>query len=295
MLFAQNARSWDTLVNLAEQREAADDLAGSEALCREALESAERQLGTEHPQIVPLSTQLAAILHGEGRDADAEPMLRHALAIANLVGDQKLLGIALNGLGNALLGEGETARAEPVLRRSLAMFQQAEGTDALDTAKAANNLATVYCDSGQYEQAEKEMGVALTFYERHPSSYPVLFAMTLRNMFVVLLQQHRAVEAESYLVRALDIGNSSFPNSRKMADLRFAQAVFNARRGKWQEAASLLRQVIEVQERLLGARHPLLAHSLLTYSEVLRRLHQRGEARRAQLRGTLILKSLQVK
>jgi tetratricopeptide (TPR) repeat protein len=288
---AQESVRWEELAHQAAERSEAEDVQGAETLSRQALRMAELELGADHPQLIPLSTQFAGILHRQGRDAEAEPLLRHAVAMANAAGDPKLLGIALNALGNALHGEGQAARAEPVLRRSLALFEQSEGKDALDTAKAANNLGTLYSDTGQYERAEREISFALSFYEKHRGSFPALFTISLRNMFVILLAQRRMEEAESYLKRAEAIASSEFPESRKMAALRFDEAVLNARRGKFQEAADLLQQVVEMQERLLGSQHRELARSLMIYSEVLRRLHHRTEAQQLKKRGTLILQS----
>jgi len=288
---AQESEDWEKLAQQAAERMDADDLTGAEALCRDALQKAQRQLGADHPQLVSLSTQFGGILHVEGRDAEAEPVLRRALEIAYASGEARLLAIALNALGNALHGEGQAARAEPVLRRSLALFEESEGIDASDTAKAANNLATVYSDTGQYEQAEKQLNVALSFYQKHLGSFPVAFATSLRNMFVVLMAQKRMAEAESYLARAVAIGSMAFPESMKMMDLRMAQALLEARRGKFQNAAHLLKQVIATQERMRVPPREL-AQSLILYSAVLRHLHQRTEARQIEKRGMLILKSL---
>jgi tetratricopeptide (TPR) repeat protein len=287
----QESARWEELAHQAAERCEAEDVRGAETLSREALRMAESELGADHPQLIPLSTQLAGILHTEGRDAEAEPVLRHAVAMANSSGDSKLLGIALNALGNALHGEGQSARAEPVLRRSLALFEESEGKDALDTAKAANNLGTLYSDTGQYQKAEKEVIFALSFYEQHNAAFSSELMISLRNMFVILLGQRRLEEAESYLKRAEAIANREFPESRKMADLRFDEAILDARRGKLQEAADLLYQVIAMQERLLGSWHRELGRSLIVYSAVLRRLHHRNEAQRMKDRGTMILKA----
>ena len=63
-----------------------------------------------------------------------------------------------------------------------------------------------------------------------------------------------------------------------MAQLRFAQAMLDASREKFAEEAVILKQVIEVQESVLG-------------SAALRHLHWRKEAHEAGIRGALILKS----
>jgi tetratricopeptide (TPR) repeat protein len=137
------------------------------------------------------------------------------------------------------------------------------------------------------------MALALSFYETHYRSLDTTLAMGLRNMFVILFKQQRIAEAEPYLTRALEIGERVFPQSWKMAQLRFGQALLEQSRGKFQESATILRQVIDLQERILGSEHPELARSLLAYSFALRHLHRRNEAHEAQKRGDSILKSFQ--
>lgn len=281
--------AWERLTRLANQRQEVDDLAGAERLRREALRAAEEKLGPEDTLIASLLANVAQSLHLEGRDADADPLLRRALLIAE--GDLKLKGKVLNTLGIVLAGEGDRARAEPVLRRSVALLEEAEGKDSLDAAKALNNLATLYTDTRQYAKAELEMRRALPIYETHLGADHPMVALVSGNMFTILNAQHRSNEGEPYLRHALAIGEKAFPQTLKMANLELCLASLEAGRGNLKEAARLLEKVIAMQERLLGPQHPDLAQSLVGYSIVLRGLHQKSEAKIVQNRANLILKS----
>jgi Tfp pilus assembly protein PilF len=268
-----------------------EDYAGAEKLCREALQVAEQQLGVDDKRLVLLLAQLGGALHAQARNAEAEVLAQRGLAIANASEDPKMIGIALNFLGVILSSQGEVARAEPLMRRSLALLEQAEGNETLDTAKAMNNLATFYARIREYAKAEQQMTRALPIYERvfgpeHPE-----FANALGNMFVILFEQRRAAEGEPFLRRALAIGEAKFPRSGKMAHLRGFEAGLEASRGNFNRSARLLEEVIAIEERVLGPEHPVLANSLVQYSEVLRRLHQKSEAKQAQNRANTILKS----
>src|SRR5580704_15577296 len=137
----------------ARQRQYTDDFRGAEALEREALQLAEKQLGPEDKQLTRLLGDLAMTLHLEARDAQAELFAQRAFLIAKESGDQRLTGLMLNILGVVLSGEGQKARAEPVLRRSVALLDP----DSLDFARASNNLATLYLDTHQYVKAQQEM------------------------------------------------------------------------------------------------------------------------------------------
>jgi tetratricopeptide (TPR) repeat protein len=238
-----------------------------------------------------LLSNLALALHYEGRDTEAEPLVRRAFIIAEQSGDQRLIGLMLNSLGVVLAGKGETARAEPVLRRSVALLEQADGEDALEVARAANNLSTLYSDTRQYEKAERQLARTLPVYEKHLGMEHPDYAMALANMFTVLYQQHRAKEGEPYLRRALALGEKVFPQSLNMANLEHCLAALEVSRENYKEAARLLEKTIAIQERVLGKEHPLLGRTLFNYSEVLRRLHQKSEAKQALNRANSILKT----
>jgi len=76
-----------------------------------------------------------------------------------------------------------------------------------------------------------------------------------------------------------------------MATLRANLASLEAGRGHYQIAAKIMEEVIAMQEKTLGPNHPQLAASLANYSSVLRQLHQKTEAKRAENRANAIQKS----
>jgi tetratricopeptide (TPR) repeat protein len=282
---------WEGLSRIADQRQETDHLAEAETLRREALLLAEQELGPADKQLVSLLAKLATLLNREGHASDAEPVARRAYIIADQAGDRRLIGVALNALGVVLVGEGEEARAEPVMRRSLALLEESEGPDSLDVAKAANNLASLYSEAHEYAKAEQLLRRALTVYEKHFGPDHPATALLLANMFALLTEENRAAEGETYLRRALAIGEKAFPHSLEMAHLQLCLASFEANHRNYKEAARLIEEVIATQERLLGPEHPDLGRTLSGYSSVLRSLHQKTEAKLAQNRANMILKS----
>jgi tetratricopeptide (TPR) repeat protein len=288
----QTVSPWQRLTMLANQRHEADDFAGEEKLRREALRLAQEQLGSEDLITAPLLSNIALCLHSEGRDAEADPLVREAVFMAENGGNQRLLGKMLNAMGVVLLGEYGPERAEPVMRRSVAMLEEAFGEVTYEVAQAANNLATVYADTHQYAKAERELARAIPVYEKHLGAEHPLYAMILGNMFGTLYEQNRVAEGEPYLRRALAIGEKAFPNSLNMASLQHCLAALEASHGNFKESARLLEKSIATKEKLLGPQHPDLVRSLTSYSGVLRHLHQKTEAKQVQNRADLIQKSL---
>ena len=267
-------------------------MSGAVSLRMEALRLAEKQLGPEAKQLAPLIGEVAFSLHFAARDAEAEPLMQRAVAIARDSGDKKLMGLMLNILGIVLSGEGQKARAEPVLRRSVALLEEAQGEDDILVGKAANNLATLYLDTQQYAKADQEMARAIPIYERVLGPWDPELAMALGdNMFTIMVAQNRTAEGEPYLRKALAIGEKVFPGTLRMANLQMCLAALEVSHDNFKEAAQLLEKVIATQERVLGTDHPELAHTLAGYSNVLSRLHQKSEAKSARNRANLIMKS----
>jgi tetratricopeptide (TPR) repeat protein len=275
-------------LNITQQLQDAGDLATAEQLRRDALRSAEQILGPDHKQVAVLLSNLGATLRLEGRYQEAYALSLRALAIAKASGDKRLLAAVLNGLGLALWNE--PARAEPVLRRSLALYEQVEGDDPLGIAKIENNLASLYSNEHQYTKALALMTQALALCEKHLGPEDPFLALALGNMFAILMEQHRAGEAEPYLRRAVAIGEKVFPQTAAMAKLQVCAAALELSRGNLQESARILQIAIALQEHTLGPTHPEVARSWGYYSVILRRMHEKTAARQAENRAKAILK-----
>jgi len=286
-----DSRLWATLSNIAFVREEQGDFPAAEKLYRRVLELRERFLPAESIEIASTLNNLSTVLHGAMRDRDADPLLRRALLIAENLHDEKVSAAILNTLGLALIGEGEIARAEPVLRRALALFQKTIGEDALDSGKTANNLAALYLQEHEYAKAEEMQRIALPIYRKHlPEGHPLIGAV-LNNMFTILGAQKRFDEAEPYLRGALEISERAEPHAMRTQQIRTNLATLEASRGNWGNAAEIMRKVIAEEERLLGSNDPAVAVALSNYSEALKHLNQKSEAKEAERRASAIMKS----
>ena len=88
---------------------------------------------------------LALLLQATNRLAEAEPLMRRALAI-----DEKSYGpdhpdvaIDLNNLAMLLHDTNRLDEAEPLMRRALAIFETSLGPDHPNTVTARDNLAAL--------------------------------------------------------------------------------------------------------------------------------------------------------
>jgi tetratricopeptide (TPR) repeat protein len=81
-------------------------------------------LGPDHRDVAISLNNLAELLGATNRLAEAEPLMRRALAIdeANLGPDHPEVAIVLNNLAMLLQATNRLAEAEPLMRRHLAIF-----------------------------------------------------------------------------------------------------------------------------------------------------------------------------
>ena len=287
----QDYRLAANLSNLALAREEQSAYKDAEQLYRRVLELREKYLPPGSVEIASALNNLGGILHNMARDQEADPLLRRGLRIAEDAHDQNVIAATLNTLGLVLAREGEPARAEPVMRRALALFEKIGGPDSLDAGKTLNNLAALYVDQKEFVKAEDAERRAVPIYEKHlPAGHPLIGAV-LNNMFVILGGQKRFDEGEPYLRQALEIEERSAPGTVRTEQMRGNLAALEASRGDWQSAADLLERVIAAEERSLGPNHPTLATALANYSEAMKHLNRKAEAKQAERRASAIMKS----
>src|ERR1044071_4881385 len=77
-----------------------------------------------------------------------------ALAQAQVESLERKFGAALNNLAQAYGNQGRDGEAEPLLKRSIAILEKTAGLDSPEIAAALNNLAALYQRQERYAQDE---------------------------------------------------------------------------------------------------------------------------------------------
>jgi CHAT domain-containing protein/tetratricopeptide (TPR) repeat protein len=120
---------------------------------------------------------MALALDSQGKHAEAEAMLRKALAIkiAALGEAHPHTAASYDNLANALRSQGKHAEAEAMHRKALAIRIAALGEAHPNTAASYNNLANALWSQGKYAEAEAMHRKALAIYigalgEAHPGT-----------------------------------------------------------------------------------------------------------------------------
>ena len=92
-----------------------------------------------------LMNELGVLLNAKALHAEAEPLMRRALAIdeASFGPDHPEVAIDLNNLAQLLQATNRLAEAEPLMRRALAIDEKSFGPDHPNVAIRLNNLAAI--------------------------------------------------------------------------------------------------------------------------------------------------------
>ena len=172
ILLREEPPDWDALAtlyhNLGGIEHALGNYAAGEALARTGLAIREH-LGTADPvELAGDRAALAALLDGQGKDAEAERLYHHALRTWARSGRSEPgdVAAALNNLGVLCARRTEWDQAAALLSRAAALKRVALGPDHQDLALTLNNLAVVFRSAGALGRAAAQYRHALQIFER---------------------------------------------------------------------------------------------------------------------------------
>ncbi len=209
-----------------------------------------------------LMNQLGLLLNAKALHAEAEPLMRRALAI-----DEKSFGpdhpdvaTDLDNLAGLLQATNRLVEAEPLLRRALAIDEKSFGPDHPEVATDLNNLAQLLKATNRLDEAEPLMRCALAMGEKSFGPDHPIVAARLNNLAQLLKATNRTDEAEPMMRRALAIDEKNFgPDHPDVAiDLNNLAGLLKAT-NRLDEAEPLMRLVISIFEKSFGPEHPNVA------------------------------------
>ena len=224
---------------------------------------------------------LAQLLHSTNRLAEAEPLMRRALAIAehSFVSDHPEVAIALNNLASLLHSTNRRVEAEPLMRRALAIAEHSFGPDHPNVAIHLNNLATLLQDTHRRAEAEPLLRRALAIDEHSFGPDHPKVAIRLNNLATLLQDTNRRAEAEPLMHRALAIAEHSFgPDHLNVARYLNNLALLLQATNRRAEAEPLLRRALAIDEHSFGPDYPEVAIDLNNLALLLRATNRLAEA-----------------
>jgi Tfp pilus assembly protein PilF len=207
----------------------------------------------------PGLTAKAEHLHGRSKYAEAEPLLRKALAAceAALGPAHPATARGYNDLAANLHYQGRRKEAEPLFRQALAAWEAALGPAHPHTAESYSNLASNLHAQGRDKEAEPLDRKAVDAYERalgpgHPDT-----ARGYNNLGMNLHGQGRFREAEPLLRKVLATWEAELGPAHPHTALGYHNlASCLDAQGRYREAEPLDRKAVAAYERARGPGHP---------------------------------------
>jgi tetratricopeptide (TPR) repeat protein len=208
---------------------------------------------------------LAELYSAQGRHAEAEPLMRRALAIdeKSFGPDHPNVAVALNNLAVLLHVTNRLVEAEPLMRRALAIFQKSLGPEHHKVANALANLGELLRVTSRLTEAEPLLRGALSIHEKSLGPEHPGVARDINNLAQLLQTANRLIEAEPLIRRALAIDEKSLgPEHPDVArDLNNLAQLLQAT-NRLAEAEPLMRRALDNNEKSLGSNHPTVANSI---------------------------------
>jgi serine/threonine-protein kinase len=253
-------------------------------LLRRAARSVEHDLAGQPRQQGRLYIVLGRAFEGLGRYAEADSVLR--LALARFEDDPPRRSEAAQALGSVLNqagGKAEYAEAEGLFREALAERLSRLGPEHLDVAGARNSLAFALYRQGAFEEAETEYRRSLAAHRRAAPVDSAELAFVTKNLAVVLEDRGALDEAETLLRESVALRRAYFGPahpSLAVALQSLAGLLRNTKRPD--EAEAPAREALAIREAALSPDHPHTLDALSLLGSILR-----GQGRLADAAATL--------
>jgi len=263
---AQDVRTWLVLDPLAAHAQAVAGFADAAGLA---------------DPTARLMNQLGVLLKSKAAYAEAEPLMRRALAIAEATygPDHPNVATALNNLAGLLKTTNRLAEADPLKRRALAIFEAAYDPEHPAVAAALNNLAQLLQATNRLSEAEPLMRRALVIDEAAYGPDHPRVAIDLNNLASLLQATNRLGEAEPLMRRALVIDEAANgPDHPNVATRLNNLAGLLKDTNRLAEAESLLQRALAIKEAAYGPEHPAVATSLNNLGWLLQATNRLAEA-----------------
>ncbi len=164
---------WNTLNAVGIEAYQRSDYAEAEKQWSAALKEAEG-FGPQDTRLATSLNNLAVLYRAQGKYAEAESLLKRALAILEkaLGPEHPRVATALNNLALVYKAQGRYTEAEPLQKRALAIFEKALGPEHPHVATSLENYAALLRKTGRSDEAAKMEARAKAIRAKHAEQNP---------------------------------------------------------------------------------------------------------------------------
>jgi tetratricopeptide (TPR) repeat protein len=189
----------------------------------------------------------------------------------------------------ALQKQGRNAQAEPLVKWALQVVEASLEPNVPAIARNLNQLATLYYDLGRYPEAESLLRRAIETQSKSPKAKPREHARSQSLMGLLLAAQRRYAESEPYFRKAVTLREKAQgPSSPDTADALGNLAWAYHDQGKDDQAKPLFERALGIIERSRGELDFSVAHLVDGLGQILAKQGKADEAEGYFLRAIAI-------
>ncbi|WP_298243093.1 CHAT domain-containing tetratricopeptide repeat protein [uncultured Bradyrhizobium sp.] len=202
-------------------------------------------------------------LRSAGKYSEALPLAQAMVAGLEKTSNNRDLAAALNNLAQIHADQGRDDQAEPLYKRAVALMEKGTGQGSVEIAPLLNNLAALYQRQSRFTEAESLFKRALAVREQALSREHPDVGQSLNNLATYYVKQQRQAEAEPLFQRALAIYQKvGGPEHPAVATVLNNIGQVDRDLNRDAEAEAPIKRSLAIREKVLGADHPDVARSL---------------------------------
>lgn len=278
--------------NLADLYRRQDRYRDSERLYRSALEWRQKNLPASSIEVAYSLNNLGEIYRVEGRDWEARNLMGSAAhSLQQFHADAPGLPTVLSNFAVMLCRFGEFDQAEEALRSALLAYEKRGGISSREYGVTLMDLGQVLDSKNDLEAAVPVYKQAIGIFENLGASARIELATVLANQGELYHRLDRCDEAYQTEQRALELLR---PGGDALLRAQILRNLGNILAGGAQpsDAMPYFEQSLVIQEKTLGADHPLTAALLLDYASATKRAGNKSLARKLRKRAQELIAHL---
>jgi tetratricopeptide (TPR) repeat protein len=194
-----------TLANSCAAAVGASHHLNARPLCERALRVRRRILPPDHPDIASSLSDLGSVYAQEGNFADAERLLRRAVAIMRLSPGAAYAAVPLNNLADLYARKRRFGLAAETFALSVTCTERNYGQDHPGLVRILINLGHAHLLDDNFQAAEPVFSRALRVLENSADPENTDKVWPLLGLARVAAARHDKFEAETFLRRAQDL------------------------------------------------------------------------------------------
>ncbi len=267
---------------LASAHFAQSEFAEARPLYEEAIEILATRLPADHPHLLAVQTNLAAVQSQLGEWEAAEATARRVLEGQRRVVGPTGTGVAgiLEILATSLANQGRHAEAESTFSGALAIWRGSLGPGHWRVANSLRNIGRLRAVQGRHAEAVALLEEAAAIRGRSGGggerSVATMRAQTALSV-ARLGRREEAIAMARDALRVLEAGGATADRS-ELADAQAALGGILLESGALAEAEALFRRALEIRRDRFPERHPKLAEAMCGLGEALTEQGRRAEA-----------------